>query len=212
MARDYKHRAQGGKKSPRGPKHIRQKTIGIWRWMLITALIISFVVFLVYLRMTAPKEAEVPQGSATVSATKPANTDSKKDKAPEPEKKSEPKPHFEFYTILPNKEVVVPEYEIKTRTREERVGKAKESSYIMQAGSFKTAKEAEQLRTKLALMGIQAKVDKAKVGSKTDKAGAGSVTWYRVKIGPYAKMSSVDVIKSRLKKLGIDVMVTEVGG
>ncbi|MGZ8190968.1 MAG: SPOR domain-containing protein [Methylococcaceae bacterium] len=211
MARDYKHRAQGGKGSPRGPKHIRRKSVGLWRWMLITALVISFVIFLVYLRMTAPKEADTSHGLSTVPATQSKSAEPKNDKAPKVEKKSEPKPHFEFYTILPNKEVVVPEYEIKTRTREERVGKAKESKYIMQAGSFKTAKEAEQLRAKLALMGIQAKVDKAKVGSKTDKAAAGSVTWYRVKIGPYAKMTSVDVIKSRLKKQGIDVMVTEVG-
>jgi cell division protein FtsN len=213
MSRDYKHRAQGKKSPPRGQQYNRQKSVSLWRWMLIAALVIAFVGFLVYLRITAPKEADTPQGSAAVSATKPISVDQKRDNTLKPEKKAEPKqPHFEFYNLLPNKEVVVPEHEIKTRTREERVGKAKESKYIMQAGSFKTAKEAEQLRVKLALMGIQAKVDKAKVGSKTDKAVAAGVTWYRVKIGPYTKMTSVDVIKSRLKKHGLDVMVTEVGG
>jgi len=54
---------------------------------------------------------------------------------------------------LPEKEVVVPEYEIKTRTREERVGKAKETHYMMQAGSFKTFKEADHLRAKLCFYG-----------------------------------------------------------
>jgi cell division protein FtsN len=120
-----------------------------------------------------------------------------------PEVKSGPKmPQFDFYTILPEKEVVVPEYEIKTRAREERVGKAKETHYLMQAGSFKTFKEADRLRAKLALMGIESKVEKAKVGS---------VNWYRVKMGPYVQTDSVNTIRARLRQNGIDVIITETG-
>jgi len=170
--------------------------------MLITALIILFVVFLTYLRMTGSSGENRP---ATVSENKSAKTDSKKPGvANKQETKADIKPkppHFEFYTILPEKEVVVPEYEIKTRTREERVGKAKESQYIMQAGSFKSFKEADQLRAKLALMGIESKVEKAKVGD---------VTWHRVKMGPFTQMASVNTIRSRLRKNGVDVMVTEI--
>lgn len=171
--------------------------------MLITALIISFVVFLVYLRSKGADETKPAQ---TTVEKKTAKIDPKNLKeAAKQEKKPEPKPktpHFEFYTILPDKEVVIPEYEIKTRTREERVGKAKEGQYIMQAGSFKTYKEADQLRAKLALMGIESKVEKAKVGD---------VTWNRVKMGPFSQMASVDAIRSRLRKNGVDVMVTELG-
>lgn len=174
--------------------------------MLITALIILFVVFLAYLRMAGTSGDNRP---APASETKPAAADAKKIDAAKPDKKAatpvEAKakpPHFEFYTILPDKEIVVPEYEIKTRTREERVGKAKESQYIMQAGSFKTFKEADQLRAKLALMGIESKVEKAKVGN---------VTWNRVKMGPFTQMASVNTIRSRLRKNGVDVMVTEIG-
>jgi cell division protein FtsN len=120
-----------------------------------------------------------------------------------PEAQSIPKPpRFDFYTILPEKEVVVPDYEINTRTREERVGKAKETHYMMQAGSFKAFKEADQLRAKLGLLGIESTVHKAKVGS---------VVWYRVKIGPYTQMTSVSAIKSRLRQNSIDVIVTETG-
>lgn len=197
MAKDYKNRGQRRSKS--SPRH----NIGIWKWMLITALIILFVVFLAYLRMTGPSEEN---RQAETSEHKSAKTDPKKpgvaDKQ-ETKADNKPKPpHFEFYTILPDKEVVVPEYEIKTRTREERVGKAKESRYIMQAGSFKTFKEADQLRAKLALMGIESKVEKAKVGD---------VTWHRVKMGPFTQMASVNTIRSRLRKNGVDVMVTEIG-
>jgi cell division protein FtsN len=204
MAKDYKHRAQGKKTPQRRQNNSHPPSVSLWKWMLITALIILFVVFLVYLKSTGTQEIPAPPVSQTPTV-KPAKTNSKSEEAAKEKKKTESKtepkqPRFDFYTILPDKEVVVPEHEIKTRAREERVGKAKETKYIMQAGSFKTFKEADQLRAKLALMGIESKVEKAKVGN---------VTWNRVKMGPYIHMNSVNVIRSRLRKNGIDVMVTE---
>lgn len=198
MTRDYKprvieRRAQGKTAAERRQQFDRNSKIGIWRWMLITAIIIAFVVFLVYLWSTGTKQTIPDKAGAE-------NTVITKEEQ-KPEVKPGPKaPQFDFYTILPEKEVVVPEYEIKTRTREERVGKAKETHYIMQAGSFKTFKEADQLRAKLALMGIESRVQKAKVGS---------VNWYRVKMGPYAQTDSVNTIRARLRQHGIDALITE---
>jgi cell division protein FtsN len=207
MTRDYKPRvqersAQGGRDAAeRRQRFNRASSIGLWRWMLITALIITFVVFLVYLIIGSK---QIPQ----ISQSLQGNAGAENTAIPKEEKKTEIKPgpkspQFDFYTILPDKEVVVPEYEIKTRTREERVGKAKETHYIMQAGSFKSFKEADKLRAKLALMGIESKVQKAKVGS---------VNWYRVKMGPFTQTASVNSIRSRLRQNGIDVIITETGG
>ena len=203
MTRDYKPRAQGRYAGQRRQKFDRQPGVGLWKWMLITAIIISFVVFLVYLQSTGDKQINPQQISQTLSnksGAEKATTSTEKQK---PEVKPGPKmPQFDFYTILPEKEVVVPEYEIKTRTREERVGKAKETHYIMQAGSFKTFKEADRLRTKLASMGMDSKVQKAKVGS---------MNWYRVKMGPYTRTVSVNTIRARLRQNGIDVIIMETG-
>jgi len=202
MTRDYKPRIQErnalGRAAALRRQHFdRDKSTGLWRWMLITALIIVFVVFLVYL---SAGTKQMPQTSQTM----PGKTGAETTAALKEEIKPEPKsPQFDFYTILPEKEVVVPEYEIKTRTREEQVGKAKNTHYIMQAGSFKSFKEADQLRARLALMGIESKVQKAKVGS---------VNWYRVKMGPFTQTASVNSIRSRLRKNGIDVIITETGG
>ena len=205
MTRDYKprdleRRAQGRAAAERRKQFDRDARVGQWRWMLITALIIGFVVFLVYLS-TEPKQ--IPQLSQTTQGKAGAEKTAALKEELKPEVMPAPKiPQFDFYTILPEKEVVVPEYEIKTRTREERVGKAKETQYIMQAGSFKTFKEADQLRAKLASMGIESKVQKAKVGS---------VNWYRVKMGPYTQTASVNTIRTRLRQNGIDVIITETG-
>jgi cell division protein FtsN len=213
MAKDYKHRTQN--KNTVSSYRQAPKSMGLWRWMLITALIISFVVFVTYL-INLGSNQSLPKDSAQITAqqeiqkqpegvknhvSSPVEEDVSKQ-----EKKAEPTPavpQFDFYTILPEKEVIVPDYEINTRAREERVGQAKTASYIMQAGSFREFKDADNLRAKLALMGIESKVEKAKVGS---------VVWNRVKIGPYSQMTSVSTIRNRLREKGIDALVIEVGG
>ncbi|MEY3281530.1 MAG: hypothetical protein RL674_1515 [Pseudomonadota bacterium] len=138
-------------------------------------------------------------------------------------------PQFDFYTILPEKAVVVPDQEITARAREERINvnvapvdiaqpidstidapvasvapaTKSTSTYIMQAGSFKDASDAEKMRANLASMGIEARIERAKVGE---------VVWNRIKIGPYSQMSSVSSVRARLRQNGIDVIVTEIGG
>lgn len=56
------------------------------------------------------------------------------------------------------------------------------------------------MRVNLEYMGIEARVEKAKVGE---------IIYHRIKMGPYAQMTSVSTIRTRLKQSGIDVIVTE---
>lgn len=187
MARDYKSRTSAGrsKKKP--------SPVAWWKWLLIALSIAGFAWFLKSLSDSAPP-VEVSQKTPEKKSAKPVA----EKKGPPPIAKPT-EPEFEFYQILEQKEVVVPEYETKTIAREEQVGKAKVSSYILQAGAFKDFKQADKRRAQLALLGIQSKVEK--VGG-----------WNRVKIGPYPKMSSVNRVSARLKKEGISVIVTRVGG
>ncbi|WP_394754512.1 SPOR domain-containing protein [Crenothrix sp.] len=210
MARDYKHRAQSTPKNA-GNQHNKSRSksnakVGALKWMLITALVISFAVFLVYLRSIGDKPGAMPLTKTLTTAdlanTETANRAAEIKKKQDIEiKKQPPAPQFDFYTILPQKEMVVADHEIKTRAREERVGKTKNTHYVIQAGSFKSSKEGEQLRAKLALMGIESKVNKAKVGD---------VVWYRVKIGPYARLDSVKTVMSRLMQNDMKPVVTEI--
>lgn len=193
MARDYKHRVQNRDNGSRRRPAQEPSRVGLIKWMLATALIIGFVVFLVYLKSPdLQKLAPIAQSGQS----KKQVGEKTKEQKPQP-------PQFDFYTILPKKEMVVPEHEIKTRTREEQVGKSKKASYVIQAGSYKDAMDADQLKAKLALMGIESKIQKAKVES---------VVWYRVKIGPYTQMGSVNNIMSRLQKNGMKPVITEIDG
>jgi cell division protein FtsN len=187
-----------------------------WRWLLVAALIVGFVMALNAIGRIVPEliagkpEEEKPPAEDKLKqevATKPpipAEPEKKEaEKLAAEQAPAEPEePRYDFYTILPQAEVVVPDYEIKTRVREELVGKTKASKYVMQAGSFRESAEADRHKAKLALLGIESRVEKAKVGN---------VIWHRVKIGPYDNPSSVSTIKELLQKNGIGVIVTESG-
>lgn len=190
MARDYKYRANQKKKKP------QQVKVAWWKWVAILILITLFATFLFFLKDsdTSIKPSSKTTASLAVSKSKVI---------PKRQDKKAAEPRYDFYTILPETEIVVPDYEINTRNREEKFGKAKASKYLLQAGSFRDFSEADKLRARLALMGIESRVEKAKVGS---------VVWNRVKIGPYSQSSSVSVVKKRLKQNNIDVIVTEVKG
>ena len=203
MTRDYKPRSNKRKfTGQKRPYHVEHDAVGLWRWMLITLVVISFVVFLVYL--FSNHKTAIPAADLKVTPNKaltPNAAPIKEEKKPEVKQGPQP-PQFDFYTILPEKEVVIPEYEIKTRTREEHVGKAKEAHYELQVGSFKILKEAETLKTKLASMGMESTIQKQKIGL---------ISWYRVKMGPYTHMPSINTIRGRLRQNGIDVIITETG-
>lgn len=212
MARDYKHRVQNPSYTSSRARNKKPPTMW-WRWLLVAALIVAFVVFLNMVRgmvtelLAGKPEAETSQPAPTVKQEIPlqqknATPVAEQEKPVEPEPVQAEEPRYDFYTILPQAETVVPDYEIQTRVREELVGKTKQAKYVMQAGSFREAADAERHKAKLALLGIESWVEKAKVGN---------VIWHRIKIGPYDNPSSVSTIKELLQKNGIGVIVTEQG-
>lgn len=211
MARDYKHRVQSPSYSNSRRKP-NKSSVALWRWLLVVVLIVAFGVFLNMISKLVPElvagkpEAEKPPVADKLKQELPVKAQAQ---PPEPEKPAEPEqpaqpeePRYDFYTILPQAEVVVPDYEIKTRVREQLVGKTKTAKYVMQAGSFREAAEADRHKAKLAALGIESRVEKAKVGN---------VIWHRVKVGPYDNPASVSTIKELLQKNGIGVIVTESG-
>lgn len=237
-SQDYRNRNKNRKRPA-------QSSDGAFQWMLITGLLIGLVVFAVYLKgsglkklkhhlsqhpIAAPAAVVAPAHPTDIPAGLSPETVEKLEQQPDvalpPEAENELErevPQFDFYTILPEKEVVVPEHEILTRTREEKVTSPAvpvdltatdtqpivpetqtkpNTAYMMQAGSFKNVVDAEKMRTNLESMGIESRVERAKVGE---------VIWHRIKMGPYTQMSSVSTIRARLRQSGIDVIVTETG-
>jgi cell division protein FtsN len=129
---------------------------------------------------------------------KTENKPAKKDDEAQPAK-----PKFDFYTILPETETVLPEKvpakpkpkpETKTETAKAAPTEAG-VSYVLQAASFATFNEADQLKAKLALSGLSAQIQKVTIEGQGDR--------YRVRLGPFGKIEELDAAAQQLGKLGL---------
>jgi cell division protein FtsN len=119
--------------------------------------------------------------------------------APAPEK-----PKFDFYRILPGSEEPVTEKEIKERLRAKGGGQqdAAKDVYFIQAGSFQNPAEADNQKARLAILGFESSVEPANLPDKG--------TWYRVRMGPYAKLEDINRVRQALAQNGIDASLIKV--
>jgi cell division protein FtsN len=119
-------------------------------------------------------------------------------------KEHKPKTDFDFYYILPELEVAVPDRELASRAQQAKASPQQENTeYIIQAGAFRKAEQADNLKAKLALQGIVAYIQTVNVNSDT---------WHRVRIGPVKDISQLNKTRKRLRDNGIDTIVVEPKG
>lgn len=70
---------------------------------------------------------------------------------------------------------------------------------VLQIASYRTEKEADAQRARLALLGLDAKIQPAKVNDQQ---------WYRVRIGPFKSAEDLNRTRARLHGAGIDATQT----
>jgi cell division protein FtsN len=192
MVRDYKNTGRGKSAKP-APR---------WVWMGIGLLPGLFIALMVYLSGYTLESAEKVARSPSVNTPAREKADARSvRKMPEatiPEPPSAPR--FDFYTILPEMEVAVPEHELADEVAQAPV--AQPGSYILQAGSFKSFAEADRLKASLILLGIGATIQTVSIDNKD--------TWHRVQIGPYQNLSELNRVRERLKQHHIEVVLLRI--
>ncbi len=115
----------------------------------------------------------------------------------------EPPPsRFDFYRMLPNFEVIVPEEEPDVTRDVQPQAVVQPGRYVLQAGSFGRYEDAERRRAVLALQGIESRVQRVSIDDKT---------YHRVRIGPLKDLDKLNMIRSRLRRANIDVLRIRVG-
>ncbi|MDR5755772.1 SPOR domain-containing protein [Caballeronia sp. LZ035] len=72
------------------------------------------------------------------------------------------------------------------------------TGYFLQVGAYKTQADAEQQRARLGFQGFE---------SRVTQRDAGGVTYYRVRIGPFAKFEDMNTARQRLSDAGVDTAV-----
>lgn len=108
------------------------------------------------------------------------------------------KPRFDFFTVLPEMEVVVPEQELSREAGPTPRPGDELESYSLQTGSFRNPRDAEQMKARLALLGSVATIHEVNINGET---------WHRVRIGPFEGARKTEQVRVLLADNGIDTLI-----
>ncbi|QIY79948.1 SPOR domain-containing protein [Chromobacterium violaceum] len=155
-----------------------------------------------------PPAAQPSQPQATLDSTEtvplppPAAPHEAKPKpAPQaPAKSGKDEQRFDFYKILPGQVDAVTSDAKSTRSGEPSASAPAKKVYL-QLGAFQNQDEADNLKAKLALLGVEAKIQSVNVPDK------GMV--HRVRVGPLSRQDDVERIRAQLKQDGINANVVK---
>lgn len=110
---------------------------------------------------------------------------------------------YDFYEMLPNFEVVVPERDKEVKRDLPAAAPVERPGvYVLQAGSYRNEADADRVRAQLAMQGIDAKVQRVAVDADV---------WHRVRIGPITKLDELNRLRKQLQAADVDALVIRVG-
>ena len=198
-----KNTKRGASRSPTRKKKTQRQVPG-WVWLFTGLMVGLFGAFLFHLGKT-----QMAQGDNTPTTVKTDKPAAKKE-----EPKSDEPPQFDFYAVLPKMEVIVPQNETDTSTRQSSTdNKPKQNNsqpkpdagtrnsdekYLLQAGSFRRNEDADRRRAELILKGFEASIQSVNLDSGD--------SWHRVMIGPYNNLNAMHRAQDQLASNGIETL------
>ena len=191
-----------------------------WIWLCLGVLLGLGLSALILIKDWAPmlRKKNVPQPNPEATAPRESEQAVAEDAARKP---APPKKTYDFYSVLPEMEVVIPDAELSAKARAEKQRQQQQAAqtqsgtaanaapaatatpppaaeagarYVLLAGSYAEAKAADEAKAKLALLGIVAKVQSITINGKT---------WNRVIVGPYSNASETESAKATLAENGV---------
>lgn len=142
----------------------------------------------------APAEAEKP-AKALPTPGQPAALPGK------PGDKPLEKPRFDFYKILPEGDKASTKPGNGTPAIAPADSGTPDKLYL-QLGAFQNPADADNLKAKAALMGLEASVQKVETPEKG--------TLHRVRVGPYLAPDEMEIVRSQLTQNGISATLVKV--
>ena len=179
-----------------------KKPLSGFVWLLGGLAIGLFIALLVYLD-------QQPENSVSFNEAVQIELEKLKKKSATAEKQKLPtqktKTTFDFFTLLPEMEVFIPESELEysgsDNASDEHDIDETGKSYILQAGSFKNSGDAERLKATLSLLGLEADIQTVTVNNQR---------WHRVRTGPYTTTKDLYSSLNLLKQNGIKALPLEI--
>jgi len=160
---------------------------------MVIGLVIGLGAYL-YTQFNKPVVEAAAPSSVTnqkppITTSKPAATEN----APE-------KSRFDFYTLLPEMEIFIPEQDEKAALRMPKLKKP--GTYVLQVGSFRHYSDADAFKAQLALKGFESAIQTVTIDNDN--------TWHRVRIGPIKEMQKLNKTRAKLRKNDLDFMLLKI--
>ncbi|HEX7341381.1 MAG TPA: SPOR domain-containing protein [Rhodanobacteraceae bacterium] len=195
----------------KGKQAIRNGGLPAWLLVLIGIVIggvgVGIIMHLGHMPISRPDNTPQP----VANSSSPANAGP--GIAANPQSK---KPRYDFYSVLPKNEVVIPDAQLNAQVKaEQQAGattpkaasqgaastNASQGQYLLQVGSFPKASDAQALKAKLALSGFRAEIQPVTINGQT---------WNRVRLGPYASATALEADRKRLLADGFHAIALKV--
>ena len=182
------------RKRKRNTRKRQQQEYPGWVWMLFGLGIGLSVAMAIFMKNREPGAAvPEPLPSPASLASTIGNNNEVATAAPE----EPPENRFDFYKMLPNFEVIIPEQEPDVSQDRETKAVELPGEYVLQAGSFTDYADADRRRAQLALLGIESRIQRVSIDDKT---------YHRVRIGPMRDLDKLNALRNRLRQAQIDVL------
>jgi cell division protein FtsN len=191
--KDYKPRPRGGVRRLAGGT-----LIGIFIGLVLGLALASGVA----IYMTNAPVPFVNRGPEKAKAAAPQADRNLAERTAEAKGGTPERPKFDFYKILPGQEEPVTERELKAAAKGGDRPGAPADLYFVQAGAFQNPADADNLKARLALIGLIASVEPA---SLPDRG-----TWYRVRLGPYHQLEELNRVRATLAQNGVDASLVRI--
>jgi cell division protein FtsN len=188
MSKDYKGAARGRGARRNGSSLLLGILVG-----LVLGLAVALGVAWYINKMPSPfaTKSTPPAPPAKVESVKP--TPPKASKAEEPVSTTDEKPRFDFYKILPGTEEPTQDKAVKEQPKGSTT--AAKETFFLQAGSFQNASDADNMKARLALLGVEAAIETTTLPDKG--------VWHRVRVGPYTSVEELNRTRDTLKQNGV---------
>jgi cell division protein FtsN len=154
----------------------------------------------VYLRTPSATRATEPIGAAAAPAAteRPAARTARRTASERP---AQDENRFEFYEILPQFEVVVSDKDARASAGARPRPAEAPGSYLLQAGSFSAAADADRMQATLALLGFESHVQRVTIDDDV---------FNRVRIGPIGDLDAAKRTQRQLRDAGYDTLLMQV--
>jgi cell division protein FtsN len=173
MRRDYK------KLAPPAAHHISPLWLGVGIGLILGVGIALAVAVFIW--------RENPFTSTSQSTPRISRKDADEKPAQVPDETTEA-PQFDFYDILPKNESVVPDSALPGKNKPQ--ASTPSVRYYLQVGSFQNARDADNLKAKLTLLGIDAVIQPAEIPERG--------LWHRVRAGPFERIEEIEPVRAKL--------------